>query len=35
MDLFGCNLIGIVLGAYILKYFGVSKIDWLRGREVK
>lgn len=35
MDLFGCNLIGIILGAYILKHFGVSKIDWLRGKEIE
>lgn len=35
LDLFGCNLLGIIAGNLILKYFGVSKIDWLRGKEVK
>jgi phosphatidylserine synthase 2 len=35
LDLFGCNLLGIVAGSFILKYFSVSKIDWLRGKEVK
>lgn len=29
LDLFGCNLIGICLGALFLKYFGVSKIHWV------
>ena len=34
LDLFGMNLAGILIGAYVLKQFGVSKIDWLRGREI-
>jgi len=29
LDLFGCNLIGIVLGSISLKYFAVSKINWV------
>ena len=29
LDLFGCNLIGIILGYYTLKYFSVSKITWV------
>lgn len=29
LDLFGCNLIGIILGALTLKYFGVAKIRWV------
>lgn len=35
LDLFGCNLLGIIAGNYILKYMSVSKIDWLRGKEVQ
>lgn len=35
MDLFGCNLLGIIVGNFILKYMSVSKIDWLRGKEIK
>lgn len=31
LDLFGCNLLGITLGHYFLKYFGVSKINWVKG----
>jgi phosphatidylserine synthase 2 len=31
LDLLGCNLLGILAGAWILKYFGVSKINWLKG----
>lgn len=34
LDLFGCNLLGILAGNAILKYFSVSKLDWLRGKEV-
>ncbi len=30
LDLFGCNLIGIILGHYTLKWFGVSKISWVK-----
>lgn len=29
LDLLGCNFIGIILGHYTLKYFGVRKIDWV------
>ena len=29
LDLFGCNLIGIVLGHYTLKYFSANKIKWV------
>ena len=29
LDLFGCNLIGIILGYYTLKYFSASKIIWV------
>lgn len=35
LDLFGCNFIGILLGSYTLKYFGVSKINWVKGPEKK
>ena len=34
LDIFGCNLLGIVLGHYTLKYFGVSKIHWVQGDSV-
>lgn len=34
LDLFGCNLLGIILGAWVLKRFGVSKINWLRGQKI-
>ena len=29
LDLFGCNLLGIILGYYTLKYFSASKINWV------
>ena len=29
LDLFGCNLIGLILGYYTLKYLSVSKINWV------
>ena len=29
LDLFGCNLIGIILGHYTLKYFGSKRINWV------
>lgn len=29
MDLFGCNMFGIILGAYTIKYSGVSRINWV------
>lgn len=32
LDVFGCNLIGLVLGRYTLKYFGVTKIKWIRSQ---
>jgi phosphatidylserine synthase 2 len=31
LDLLGCNLLGIVVGNWTLKYFGVSKISWVKG----
>ena len=30
LDLLGCNLVGLILGHYTLKYLGVSKIRWIR-----
>ena len=33
LDLFGCNLLGILAGELVLRYFSVSKIDWLRGQK--
>jgi len=30
LDVFGCNLAGIMLGYYFLKYFGVSKMQWVK-----
>jgi len=29
LDLFGCNMWGIVLGAMTIKYMGVSRINWI------
>lgn len=29
LDVFGCNLIGILLGNLFLKYFSVSKLEWI------
>lgn len=29
LDLFGCNLIGIILGHYTIKYFGSTRINWV------
>ena len=29
LDLFGCNLIGIILGHYTLQYFGSTRINWV------
>lgn len=29
LDLFGCNMYGIVLGAMTIKYMGVSRINWI------
>jgi len=29
LDLFGCNLLGIILGSITLKYMGVSRINWI------
>jgi len=31
LDLFGCNLIGIILGHFTLKYYGIPKIKWVLG----
>ena len=31
LDLFGCNLIGIILGHYTLQYYGIPKIKWVLG----
>jgi phosphatidylserine synthase 2 len=30
LDVFGCNLMGLLLGHYTLKYFGVTKLKWFR-----
>jgi len=29
LDLFGCNMFGIILGALTIKYMGVSRINWI------
>ena len=29
LDLFGCNMLGIILGAMTIKYMGVSRINWV------
>ena len=29
LDLFGCNMFGILLGALTIKYIGVSRINWV------
>jgi hypothetical protein len=29
LDLFGCNMFGIILGAITIKYAGVSRINWI------
>jgi len=29
LDLFGCNALGILLGAWTIKYAGVSRINWM------
>lgn len=29
LDLFGCNMAGIYLGALTLKFAGVSRINWI------
>jgi len=29
LDLFGCNMFGIILGALTIDYFGVSRITWI------
>lgn len=29
LDLFGCNMFGIILGAWTIKYAGVSRINWM------
>ena len=29
LDLFGCNMFGIILGAITIKYMGVSRINWM------
>ena len=28
LDLFGCNLLGIIIGHYILKFFNMRKYHW-------
>jgi len=33
LDLFGCNFLGILAGAWFLKYFGVRKISWVKSHE--
>mmetsp|Transcript_13197 Transcript_13197/g.22381 ORF Transcript_13197/g.22381 Transcript_13197/m.22381 type:complete len:336 (-) Transcript_13197:248-1255(-) len=37
LDLFGCNMFGIILGAYTIKLIGVSRINWIykKPRETK
>lgn len=30
LDLFGCNLVGLILGYYTLQYFGVTTLKWVR-----
>jgi len=35
LDLFGCNLIGIFLGALTIKYMGVSRINWMVKKQPK
>ena len=32
LDLFGCNLLGIVCGVYTLQFFEVKKLDWVKGK---
>lgn len=29
LDLFGCNMFGILLGSLTIKYIGVSRINWV------
>jgi len=29
LDVFGCNMVGIMLGALILRYWSVKKLDWI------
>lgn len=29
LDLFGCNMLGIILGAWTMKYMGVSRLNWI------
>ena len=29
LDVFGCNMCGIILGAVFIKYMGVSRINWI------
>lgn len=33
LDLFGCNLIGIILGAWTLNHFGSARINWVFDRD--
>lgn len=30
LDLFGCNMLGIILGGYTLKAFGVAQFNWIK-----
>ena len=32
-DLFGCNLLGILLGLWFLNYFAVGKLHWVYRKE--
>lgn len=34
LDLFGCNLLGIIAGEMLLRYFSVKKIDWLGAKKL-
>ncbi|CAI2362891.1 unnamed protein product [Moneuplotes crassus] len=35
LDLFGANLLGMVIGSYILKYYSVNKINWIYEKDHK
>jgi len=30
LDLFGCNLVGMIIGHYFLKYFSIPRFGWVR-----
>jgi hypothetical protein len=33
LDLFGCNMLGIWLGALTIKHMGISRINWIYKKE--